>query len=89
MKTKKIHQDQLIFHRKAEQKSCWKKCRDSIKHAATLAKIQKRKASISASNFDGQQQNILFTSLCLCVRVFRVVVVAKFQRANGVYYYLV
>ena len=32
----------------------------------------KREESISPSEFDGQLSNILFTYLCLCVRVLRV-----------------
>ena len=32
--------------------------------------------NISPSNFDGQLRKILFTFLCLCVRVLRVVAVA-------------
>ena len=32
----------------------------------------KLKESISPSEFDGQLSNILFTYLCLCVRVLRV-----------------
>ena len=36
----------------------------------------KCKGNISLSNFDGQLQVVLFTCLCLCVRIFRLVAVA-------------
>ena len=39
----------------------------------------KRKGILSASNFARQLPNILFECLCFCVRVLRVVVVAKLQ----------
>ena len=37
----------------------------------------------------GSISNILFTYLCLCVRILRVVAVAKFQITMWVYYFLV
>ena len=49
----------------------------------------KRKGSISLSNFDEKLQNILFTSLCLYLRILRVAAVAYFQSARGVYFCLV
>ena len=49
----------------------------------------KRKVSISRSNFDEQLPKLLFTYLCLFVKVLRVVAAAEFQSASGVYYFLV
>ena len=49
----------------------------------------KRKGSISQSNFDEQLPNILFTCLCICARILRVVTVASLQSARGAYYILV
>ena len=53
-----------------------------------LGQNPKRKGSISLSSFVGQLQNILFTYLCRCERVLRVVAVASFESARGVYYFL-
>ena len=40
------------------------------------------KGSISPSTFDGKMPNILFTCLCICVRVLMVINVTKYQSAR-------
>ena len=72
-KTSYIHRGQLIFPWGAKQK-LHEKWRDS-KNAMLFrpkSKAQGKHLSIWIWWFDGQLSNILFTYLCLCVRVLRV-----------------
>ena len=72
---KKIHRGQLVFHREAKQKLFLNMQRFHRTHCY-FCRNPKRKGSISPSNFDGQLPNVLFTCLCICVRMLSVVSVA-------------
>ena len=52
----------------SQEKIMFKKCRDSIKHVVTLAKIQSTKEASQYLAF----MDILLNCLCLCVRVVKV-----------------